>query len=102
MPSKLRSDFIKASALALAAAFVYTDTAILLQNTEKAVKALTTTTPIVEPVEKNTSPLPMIRTFAEAVAGARDELDRVREISDAMSMDRTTIRGSNRLAPTPG
>lgn len=100
MPSKLRTDFIKVAALSLTAAFIYTDTAILVQGTQSAAKALMTTTPIAQPVETNTSPLPLLKTFAEVVAGTRDERDRVNAISDAIAIQRTAIGGSNRIAPT--
>ena len=111
MSSKLRSDFqtavIKGIGLALLASFVMADTAAAVEAQQEPIKKLTQpfdpspTRPGQEKSDTGT----LVRKFAEIAAAAREDLDRVIEISATGALLRSDIGAATKelraARPTP-
>lgn len=99
MPSKLRSDFMKATLRAgvasLAVAFALANTQGIIENTVAALR----TEEVAEPI-KTKVPSP-IEAAAEILAAARDDLDRIEEVKETGKMLRSGIGGAHKTFPAP-
>lgn len=108
MPSKCRSDFAKAAikiaGATLVAAFVIADTAAALEAQQEPIQKLTQPfNPAPNrPGEEKPGPVTLVRKFAELVAGARDDRDRVNAIADEIAVQKSQAGAAHRLAPTRG
>lgn len=105
MPRMLRSDFAKAAlklgAVALVAAFAYTDT---LERQEATADAIATASQPLAPLRQSQppshGPLPWASKFAEGIAGMREERDRLNKITETAVLQKAGISGAHRIAPT--
>ncbi len=108
MPSKCRSDFakaaIKVAGATLVAAFMIADTAAALEAQREPIQKLTQPADPApnRPGEEKPGAITLVRKFAELVASARDDRDRVTAIADAISVQKSQTGASHRIAPTRG